>query len=284
VGAIPNSSFLILHSTFVTLTEMTKKTVEWRLILDGNLPGAVNMARDVAVLEAVSEGESPPALRFYGWNPPCLTLGRHQGVEAANLEFCRTHGIDVVRRPTGGRALLHHHELTYAVIAPLGTGSLPHALQEAYRAICGALVAAVRELGANAELTRGEANLQLPGPRSTAPCFEAPAGGEVVVGGRKLIGSAMRAHAGTILQHGAILIDWDNELQTGAMGLSNDSDLRHQVTTLARELNRQPPRQELEITVVEAFSTELGLTLAKVTLTEGEEARSHELAPSFDVG
>jgi lipoate-protein ligase A len=161
---------------------------------------------------------------------------------------------------------------------------LPHALQEAYRAICGALVAAVRELGANAELTRGEANLQLPGPRSTAPCFEAPAGGEVVVGGRKLIGSAMRAHAGTILQHGAILIDWDNELQTGAMGLSNDSDLRHQVTTLARELNRQPPRQELEITVVEAFSTELGLTLAKVTLTEGEEARSHELAPSFDVG
>ncbi len=129
--------------------------------------------------------------------------------EAADLDFCRTEGIDVVRRPTGGRALLHHLELTYSVIAPLGKGSLPRALQEAYRRICGALVRAMQSLGVDAKLTGGEVNLQLPGPRTTIPCFEAPAGGEVVVGGRKLIGSAMRAHGKTILQHGAILLDWN---------------------------------------------------------------------------
>jgi lipoate-protein ligase A len=256
----------------------------WRLITDADLPGAVNMAYDVAILEAVSEALSHPTLRFYGWNPPCLTLGRHQGIEAANLEFCQAEGIDVVRRPTGGRALLHHHELTYAVIAPLGIGPLPSALQEAYRSICAALVAAMRELNVDAELTSGEVNLRLPGPRSTTPCFEAPAGGEVVVGDRKLIGSAMRVHAGTILQHGAILIDWDNRLQTGALGLGNDAGLRHQVTTLAEELDRQPPRQELEITIIEAFSTKLGLTMVGGILSVGEEARSRELVPSFDVG
>jgi lipoate-protein ligase A len=94
----------------------------WRLIIDGDLPGANNMARDVAILDAVAEGESPPTLRLYGWDPPCLSLGRHQGVDAADLSFCRAQGIDVVRRPTGGRALLHHLELTYSVTAPHGAG------------------------------------------------------------------------------------------------------------------------------------------------------------------
>ena len=121
---------------FVILPRMTTEAIRWRLIVDGDLPGALNMARDVAILEAVSDGESPPTLRLYGWNPPCLTLGRHQGVEAADLEFCSTEGIDVVRRPTGGRALLHHLELTYALVAPFGTGPLPSGLQDAYRSIC----------------------------------------------------------------------------------------------------------------------------------------------------
>ncbi len=99
--------------------------MNWRLILDGNLPGSLNMARDMAVLETVSAGDSPPTLRLYGWNPPCLTIGKHQGLDAVDLDFCRREGIDVVRRPTGGRALLHHLELTYSVVAPLGTPPLP---------------------------------------------------------------------------------------------------------------------------------------------------------------
>jgi lipoate-protein ligase A len=253
----------------------------WRLIVDGDLAGAHNMARDVAILEAVSAGETSPTLRLYGWRPPCLTLGRHQGVEAADLEFCRREGIDVVRRPTGGRALLHHLELTYAVVAPLGTRTLPRALQDAYRQICGALVQAMQSLGVEAELTGGEVNLELPGPRTTIPCFEAPAGGEVVVRGRKLVGSAMRAHAGTILQHGAIVLDWDGRLQAGSMGLADDSGLRPHITTLRHELGRLPGRREVHDAVVAAFSDGLGGAFEAGALTAGEEVREQTLAASF---
>jgi len=255
----------------------------WRLILDGDLPGALNMARDVAVLEAVSAGDSPPTIRLYGWDPPCLTIGKHQGLDAVDLDFCRTEGIDVVRRPTGGRALLHHLELTYSVVAPLGTPPLPTRLQEAYRLICGALVQACRDLGIEAELTGGEVNLRLPNPTSTIPCFEAPAEGEVVVEGRKLVGSAMRAHSGCILQHGAILIDWDGRLQAGTMGLADDSSIRPHVTTTTAELGRSVDRSEIEIAVIGGFGRILENDPASGELSAEERLRETTLIQSHSI-
>lgn len=255
----------------------------WRVIVDGDLPGARNMARDVAILEAVAAGASPPTVRLYGWRPPCLSLGRHQGREAADLAFCAAHGIDVVRRPTGGRAVLHHLERTYALMAPLGSGPLPRALQAAYRRICEGLVAAVRALGADAQLTGGEVNLHLPGPRTTVPCFEAPAGGEVVVAGRKLIGSSMRSVAGHVLQHGAILLDWDGALQAGAMGLADDSGVRPHVTTLADELGRTPTADEVDAAVVRGVASALGVELATGEPTSDEARREDALVPEFSL-
>ena len=255
----------------------TGSRAAWRLLIDDDLPGARNMARDVAMLEAVASDEATPTLRLYGWDPPCLSLGRHQGIEAVDLEFCRAEGIDVVRRPTGGRALLHHLELTYAVIAPLAVGPLPRGLQEAYRAICTALVRAVRTLGVDADLTGGEVNLQLPNPKTTIPCFEAPAGGEVVVGGRKLIGSAMRAHGGAILQHGAILLDWDGRLQAGAMGLDDDGSLRPHITTLTEQLGTEVLRADLERSITRAFAEELGIELEPGKFSGRERAREEQL-------
>ena len=234
----------------------------WRLIIDGDWPGAENMARDVSMLDLVIAGEVLPTLRLYGWSPPCLSLGRHQGEDAADVEFCRRNGIDIVRRPTGGRAVLHHLELTYAVAAPLGRGPLPRPLQDAYRVICSALVRGMGSLGVDAGLTGGEVNVSLPGPQTAVPCFEAPAGGEVVVGGRKLIGSAMRSRGGYILQHGAILLDWDGRLQAGAMGLVDDSALRPHVTTLAEQLGGAPPREDIEQALAVAFEEVLGIELS----------------------
>jgi len=234
----------------------------WRLIIDGDRSGAENMARDIAMLDAVIAGDVPGSLRLYGWSPSCLSLGRHQSDGAADVEFCRRHGIDVVRRPTGGRAVLHHLELTYAVAAPLGRGPLPRPLQDAYRVVCSALVLGIRSLGVDAQLTGGEVNVALPGPQTAVPCFEAAAGGEVVVGGRKLIGSAMRSRGGYILQHGAILLDWDGRLQAGAMGLVDDSTLRPHVTTLAEQLGGAPAREELERALVVAFEEALEIELS----------------------
>jgi lipoate-protein ligase A len=236
------------------------------------------MGRDMAVLEAVVAGRARPMLRLYGWIPPCLSLGRHQGLEAADLVACSAHGVDVVRRPTGGRAVLHHLELTYSVVAPLATGPLPRALQDAYRALCRPLVTACRELGVAAELTGGEVNATLPGPRTVVPCFKAPAGGEVVVAGRKLIGSAMRVTAGVVLQHGAMLLGWDGELQARTMGLSDDHLLRPFITTFRDQLGQVPEQQQLEAAVAHAFATELGLELEPGELSQAERERAVELA------
>ena len=247
---------------------MSPSFPSWRLVIDGDHSGAENMVRDVAMLEAVITGQAPPTLRLYGWSPPCLSLGRHQGEDAADVDFCRREGIDVVRRPTGGRAVLHHLELTYSVVAPLGQGPLPRPLQDAYRTVCLALVGAVRSFGIDAELTGGDVNLSLPGPRTTVPCFEAPAGGEVVVAGRKLIGSSMRARQGHILQHGAILLDWDGRLQAGAMGLVDDSTLRPHVTTFAEQLGAAPPRVRLEQALASALKNALSVELVRGGYTD----------------
>jgi lipoate-protein ligase A len=260
-----------------------KDLATWRLLIDGDQDGACNMARDVAILETVADGGSQPTLRLYGWRPPCLTLGRHQPADTIDPVFCRDHGIDVVRRPTGGRALLHHLELTYSLIAPLGRGPIPHRLQDAYRTICDALVRACGAFGIYAELTPDEVNIELPSPNSAIPCFEAPAGGEVVVANRKLIGSAMRAHGEAILQHGAILLDWDSELQAGALGLADDRSLRSRITTFAEQLGRVPDRGVLEREIVAAFSQRLGVVFEEAVQTEPEVARELDLIDGFQV-
>jgi len=255
----------------------------WRLLPDETHHGARHMALDVAALGEAAEPQGRASLRLYVWRPPCLSLGRHQPAEAADLEFCRRAEIDVIRRPTGGRALLHQLELTYSVVAPLGVAPLPSAVQDAYRTLCGVLVEACHALGVAAELSPGEVNLSLPGPRTTVPCFRTPAGGEVVVAGRKLIGSAMRVHRGHILQHGAILLDWDSYLQAGAMGLPDDTTLRPHITTLSAELGAAPPVERVKQALLSAFESTLGLTLEPATWSPAELRRARELEPSFVV-
>jgi lipoate-protein ligase A len=250
----------------------------WRLILDGDCSGATNMARDIALLQAVSSGQSSPVLRLYGWSPACLSLGKHQTPEVADLEFCHRNGIDVVRRPTGGRAVLHHLELTYAVVAPLGVGSLPSSVRRAYVSICQALVNACAELNIEAELTGDELTAVLPAPTSAIPCFKAPAGGEVVIGSQKLIGSAVRSHSGSILQHGSILLDWDSRLQAGSMGLEDDSSLRPFVTTFRDQLRETPSRPDLERVFAQAFqqSFDVEYESSEVSAVELAAARQQQ--------
>jgi lipoate-protein ligase A len=158
---------------------------------------------------------------------------------------------------------------------------LPRALQAAYRRICQGLVTAATILGIDAELTGGEVNLQLPGPRTTVPCFEAPAGGEVVVAGRKLIGSSMRSVGGSILQHGAILLGWDSELQAGAMGLADDSGVRPHVTTFADELGREPSVSEVDAAVVSGLARALDVDLSPGEVTAAESRREDVLVSEF---
>ncbi len=176
-----------------------------RCLVHPPAPGARNMAVDEAIMDAAREGRI--TLRFYAWSPPCLSLGRHQPARGRyDLEAARERGIDVVRRPTGGRAIYHHRELTYAVAAPAG---LWGGLRSAYRRINRALLRGLSRLGA--EVAEAGRDARVPGPSSRA-CFRDPLPGEIVAGGRKLVGSAQWRDRGALLQHGSILLHDEQEM------------------------------------------------------------------------
>lgn len=234
------------------------------------------MAVDEAVGRAVAAEESPPTLRFFRWYPPCLSLGLHQPYGVANEPFCRAHGVDITRRPTGGRAVLHHHELTYSVAVPLGFPPFPRDLQGCYRLICQALIAGLGQMGVAARLSSAPENL-IP-PKSAAPCFIQPAGGEIVVGGRKLVGSAMRRLGTAVLQHGSLLLDWDAQLQAGALGLASDESLRPAVVTVADLLGQVPPWETLVAALTAGFAATLEAELGVGELTENERTMAQRLA------
>jgi lipoyl(octanoyl) transferase len=158
------------------------------------------MAIDTVLLERAEAGER--WLRLYAWEP-CLSFGRHEPAERRYVaEEIRARGLTAVRRPTGGRAVWHEAELTYAVAAPSEHAG---ALREAYSEIHQMLCQALRALGADAEL----APARRAAPIDAGACFASAAGGEVLVGGRKVIGSAQLRQGGALLQHGSLLLEGD---------------------------------------------------------------------------
>ena len=177
-----------------------------RLLLSPPADGATNMATDEALLRrARRTGET--VYRVYTWSRPTVSLGRNQIARGRyDVERAAAQGIGFVRRPTGGRAILHHREITYAVAGPVETVA---SLRESYRAINRLLLEALRTLGIDAREAERSTRAPIPG---VAPCFEAPVAGEVVAGGRKLVGSAQVRDGDAFLQHGSILIDDDQHI------------------------------------------------------------------------
>jgi lipoate-protein ligase A len=203
----------------------------WRFLLTPPFAGAENMALDEALMErARHTGEY--VLRVYSWSRPTISLGRNQTAQGRyDLDRIRTLGFEVVRRPTGGRAILHYREVTYSVTAPVDDAG---ELRQSYSRINDLLLHALRLLGANAELA-GAARATRPG---LTPCFDEPAAGELVLDGRKLAGSAQWRSDGALLQHGSILIDDDQSLLTTlTIGATREIP---RPATLAKALGRTP--------------------------------------------
>ncbi|WP_044340029.1 lipoate--protein ligase family protein [Rossellomorea aquimaris] len=191
---------------------MKKET--WRFIDSGNCSPSYNMALDEALLDWHSAGKIPPTIRFYGWNPATLSIGYFQKVEKEiNLQAVKEHGLGFVRRPTGGRGVLHEHELTYSVIVSEDHPEMPKTVTEAYRVISEGILKGFQGLGLEAYFAvpkTAEEREGLKNPRS-AVCFDAPSWYELVVEGRKVAGSAQTRQKGVILQHGSILLDLDED-------------------------------------------------------------------------
>jgi lipoate-protein ligase A len=210
---------------------MKRRKVSWQLMVDSARAGYENMARDQGLLD-LAEREGTAVLRLYRWDPHCISFGRNEpALRRYDRGKIAASRLDCVRRPTGGRAVWHARELTYSVTAPLEVfGSL----REAYRDIHLALSAALRSLGALASLAGSGA--RTPSLDSGA-CFASPAGGEVLVEGAKVIGSAQLQQGSAFLQHGSVLLEGTQEvIQQVTRGSPPPSSDRPLASILGRSL------------------------------------------------
>lgn len=212
---------------------MSKKL--WRLVRTGPMSGALNMALDEALLNSVAAGGSPPVFRLYRWNPKAVSLGYFQrGEGVVNLPYCKSAGIDVVRRMTGGRAVLHDCEVTYSVIARVGDRGFSERVLDNYRLISETLQLALESVGLDVSIVPGR-NHRRASESSHSACFTAPSSYELVCRGCKIAGSSQKRQGEVFLQHGSLPVDLDTEMLFAAL----DTGGRLSKTEGGRELARK---------------------------------------------
>jgi lipoate-protein ligase A len=264
---------------------------QWRLIKSGFATGATNMAVDEAVAAAVAAGEQPPTLRFYGWEPPAVSLGYHQQLdEGIDRAAVAERGYDIVRRPTGGRAILHADELTYSFCILQNQIKGGQSTMKSYREISRGIIAGLELLGAAVSMGADEDG---PGPNFSGQdtyategadaakpiCFAKTARCDLQAAGRKVVGSAQVRRDGGILQHGSIPITIDLEDQVAVMP-GSDGRMARQVLagaamSVSELLGREIAYEELRDAIVMGFAATFGVELAECDLSaaEADEAR-----------
>ncbi len=263
---------------------------EWRLIKSGIRNGAWNMAIDEAILIAHSEGKVPPTLRFYGWNPPTLSIGYFQQVEReVNIDQVKKRGFGFVRRPTGGRAVLHDQELTYSVIVSENYPNMPSTIIDSYLLISQGLLEGFRQLGLKAEIVslEDEMSKQKHMSLGTSACFDAPSWYELVVEGRKVAGSAQTRQRGAILQHGSILLDLDADALFDVLHVPSDQvkkRLKESFANRAVAINQLSAQsigfEETMQAFISGFTKGMGINLISGELTPYEQRLATELVRS----
>jgi len=226
----------------------------WELIINGAMPGERNMAIDAALLDQVGTCDTPRTIvRFYTWNNPTISLGRNQQIEkAVDVGYCWANGIDIVHRPTGGRAVLHDDELTYAVVSN-DSGSFGDTIYGNYKRVSEALCLGYNRLGVPAVLapeTRKAALLENDGD---PPCFLSTSRYELMVAGRKIAGSAQRRVRGSFLQHGSLPITCDRTALANATRLSTVEPLEKEMAGVAEFLPSRPTVEALRDAFIQAF-------------------------------
>ncbi|WP_100331542.1 lipoate--protein ligase family protein [Bacillus xiapuensis] len=249
-----------------------KKEV-WKFVDSGQRSASYNMAMDEALLDWHSEGVIPPVIRFYGWKPAALSIGYFQKAKKEiNFEAVEKHGLGFVRRPTGGRGVLHEHELTYSVIVSENHPNMPAGVTDAYRVISEGILKGFHHLGLEAyfAVPKTESEKEhLKKPRSSV-CFDAPSWYELVVEGRKIAGSAQTRQKGVILQHGSILLDLDEDKLFSLFNYPNER---------VKNRMRQAFRKKA-VAINEISSKKITLDMARQAFKQGfEEGLSVELEP-----
>jgi lipoate-protein ligase A len=256
-------------------------TFIWRLLLTPPARGAWNMAVDEAILESIHRGDSLPTLRLYSWTPACLSLGHAQPYADVDLARLRERGWEVVRRVTGGRAILHTDELTYSVTGPAENPILAGSVLESYSRLATALLSTVQSLSLPVEMKEGKADES---GKTNPVCFEVPSTYEITVNGKKLIGSAQARKKEGVLQHGSLPLTGDLTRITQALVFKDEfarqnasARLLDRATTVESVLGVAPDWETAARSMVHAFEAQLGIAFEREELSQKEISRADEL-------
>jgi lipoate-protein ligase A len=251
---------------------MNKNPQHWRFINSGFLSGTENMHIDEAFAFSLHRGEIPPTLRVYGWKPWAISLGYNQREDEISVEKCAAKNIDIVRRPTGGRAILHANELTYSVVMFAENQSI----HEIYSIISKALAVGLQKLGAEIDFQKHQPDFSaLYKSQSSIPCFSSSARFEILHNGKKLVGSAQRRYIKkdlpeVVLQHGSILIGEEHQLLAELLSVEDErilamikKDITERTTTLNAILQREISFDEVANAIQTGFQQSLNITFEK---------------------
>jgi lipoate-protein ligase A len=254
---------------------------DWRLIEDEHRDGAWNMAVDEAIMLAVAAERVPPTLRLYGWDPAAVSLGYFQdadeGVDRAAIARL---GFGLVRRPTGGRAILHDDEVTYSVAIREADIPHGHSVMGSYRVISRGIEAGLQRLGVGAQLVDKRPNVpEAKAGELPTVCFAKASRCDMVVDGRKIVGSAQVRRDGAILQHGSVpmTIDLDDHAAVMPGVAGNSEKLSDAACGVADALGRCITFGELAAAIVAGFPEALGVELTTAALTPDELAEAERL-------
>jgi len=259
-----------------------RQVAKWRLIINSPGKGAWNMAVDEAVLEFVAKKEKPPTLRLYAWDPYCLSLGHAQPAADVNLQALKAKGWGLVRRPTGGKAILHADEITYAIIAPMDEPRVSGTVLESYQRLSMALLTALRIIGiqADSKPKKSVSRRSLINPI----CFESPSDYEITSNGKKIIGSAQARRLQGVLQHGSIPLYGDITRIIQILNYNSISEqkeaknnLQDKACTLNDIPNKKITWQNTANALISGFSNELNITFFQSHLSDKEINRAKEL-------
>lgn len=220
--------------------------------------GEYNMEYDKHLLEySIEKNLKEPIFRLYGWSPACISLGRNQSDEHINKDFCNKNNIDIVRRLTGGRALLHDNELTYSFVCPIEFLKNGETVIQSYKEISGALALGLKKLGLNAEFPiekKAHTNFEY--------CMSLATGADLSIDNKKIIGSAQFRKQGYILQHGSIMFDYDEQKLENIFG---EKPLTEKITTI-NNINPKIKLEELCIALKSGVEEFFNITLEKQSL------------------
>lgn len=236
----------------------------FRLLETGFNPAPFNMGLDEALLRAVASGESLPTMRFYGWNPPAVSIGYFQGLrEEIDTDACAAGGVDIVRRITGGGAVFHHHEVTYSTVLPLSHPLARENILDSYRLLLSGIVAGLAGLGISAEFS----------PIN-----------DISAGGRKISGNAQTRKLGCILQHGTILLDVEVDRMFSLLKVPQEkakgkliADIKSRVTSVRHCLPEAETKDFASLFARTVSALEAGYARALEIDFEPSEPTAHEL-------